>query len=224
MWCFQVGLLALGASATWLPTQEAVDAAAGRDMRCLHREGKSNAFFYFYDADEEAAAYATPTETEADAVDVTGKVTGFNVDLLEAVADAGGWTVSFHVMCAAGYACAANMTGAPLPDGDVDALAYFQANLTTFDCVVTSTGITLDGILEVGNFVEVPTLKTGFSALALVRAGQESEIPNFKASYLGRFPLVLADFWASDHLLERSRSVDAFYWTRARGTLTLKRR
>ena len=42
------------------------------------------------------------------------------------------------------------------------------------------------------------------------RAGQESEIPNFKASYLGRFPLVLADFWTSDHLLERSRSVDAF--------------
>ncbi|KAH8072152.1 hypothetical protein JL720_11192 [Aureococcus anophagefferens] len=138
MWCFLVGLLVLGASATWLPTQEAVDAAAGRDMRCLHREGKSNAFFYFDDADEEAAAYATPTETEADAVDVTGKVTGFNVDLLEAVAAAGGWTVSFH------------------------------ANLTTFDCVVTSTGITLDGILEVGNFVEVPTLKTGFSALALV--------------------------------------------------------
>ena len=57
-----------------------------------------------------------------------------------------------------------------------------------------------------------------------LRAGQESEIPNFKASYLGRFPLVLADFWASDHLLERSRSVDAFFGTRARGTLTLKRR
>ena len=56
------------------------------------------------------------------------------------------------------------------------------------------------------------------------RAGQESEIPNFKASYLGRFPLVSADFWTSDHLSERSRSVDAFSGTRARGTLTLKRR
>ena len=55
-------------------------------------------------------------------------------------------------------------------------------------------------------------------------AGQESEIPNFKASYLGRFPLVLADFWTSDHLLERSRSVDAFSGARARETLTLKRR
>ena len=41
-------------------------------------------------------------------------------------------------------------------------------------------------------------------SLALVRAGQESEIPNFKASYLGRFPLVSADFWTSDHLSERS--------------------
>jgi hypothetical protein len=56
------------------------------------------------------------------------------------------------------------------------------------------------------------------------RAGQESEIPNFKGSFLGRFPLVLADFWTSDHLSERSRSVDAFLVTRARGTLTLKRR
>ena len=55
------------------------------------------------------------------------------------------------------------------------------------------------------------------------RAGQESEIPNFKGSYLGRFPLVSADFWTSDHLSERSRSVDVFFGTRARGTLTLKR-
>ena len=58
----------------------------------------------------------------------------------------------------------------------------------------------------------------------LIRAGQESEIPNFKGSFLGRFPLVLADFWTSDHLSERSRNVDAFSGTRARGTLTLKRR
>jgi hypothetical protein len=59
---------------------------------------------------------------------------------------------------------------------------------------------------------------------ALFRAAKESEIPNFKGSYLGRFPLVSADFWTSDHLSERSRSVDAFPGTRARGTLTLKRR
>ena len=54
-------------------------------------------------------------------------------------------------------------------------------------------------------------------------AGKESELPNFKGSSLGRFPLVLADLWTSDHLSERSRSVDAFYGTRLRGTLTLKR-
>ena len=56
------------------------------------------------------------------------------------------------------------------------------------------------------------------------RAAKESEISNFKGSYLGRFPLVLADFWTSDHLSERSRSVDAFSGTRARGKLTLKLR
>jgi hypothetical protein len=56
------------------------------------------------------------------------------------------------------------------------------------------------------------------------RAAKESEIPNFKGSFLGRFPLVSADFWTSDHLSERSRRVDAFSGTRARGTLTLKRR
>ena len=56
------------------------------------------------------------------------------------------------------------------------------------------------------------------------RAAKESEIPNFKGSDLGRFPLVSAEFWTSDHLSERPRSVDAFSGTRARGTLTLKRR
>ena len=55
-------------------------------------------------------------------------------------------------------------------------------------------------------------------------AGKESEIPNFKGSYLDRFPLVSADFWTSDHLSERSRSVDALLGTRARGTTMLKRR
>jgi len=60
--------------------------------------------------------------------------------------------------------------------------------------------------------------------LVEARAGKGCEIPNFKGSYLGRFPLVLADSWTSDHLLERSRSVDAFSGTRARGKRTLKRR
>jgi len=64
----------------------------------------------------------------------------------------------------------------------------------------------------------------GGESEVLNRAGKESEIPNFKGSSLGRFPLVSADSWTSDHLSERSRSVDAFPGTRARGTLTLKRR
>ena len=61
-------------------------------------------------------------------------------------------------------------------------------------------------------------------SLAEARAGKESEIPNFKGSSLGRCPVVSADFWTSDHLSGRPRSVDAFFGTRARGTLTLKRR
>jgi hypothetical protein len=60
------------------------------------------------------------------------------------------------------------------------------------------------------------------------RFGGDGAAPGRKrvrnSQLLGRFPLVSADFWTSDHLLERSRSVDAFFGTRARGTLTLKRR
>ena len=67
-------------------------------------------------------------------------------------------------------------------------------------------------------------VEKGGLTMVSCRAGQESEIPNFKGSYLGRFPLVSADFWTSDHLSERSRRVDVFLVTRARGTLTLKRR
>ena len=57
------------------------------------------------------------------------------------------------------------------------------------------------------------------AAGAPTRAGKGCEIPNFKGSYLGRFSLVLADFWTSDHLSERSRSVHAFFRNaRARNT------
>ena len=37
-------------------------------------------------------------------------------------------------------------------------------------------------------------------------AGKGCEIPNFKGSYFGRFPLVSADFSTSEHLSERSRT------------------
>ena len=63
-----------------------------------------------------------------------------------------------------------------------------------------------------------------YADAVVLGAAKESEIPNFKGSHLGHFPLVLADFWTSDHLSERSRSMDAVFGTRARGTLTLKRR
>ena len=89
---------------------------------------------------------------------------------------------------------------------------------TTADCYFVPQLEALSGYLQLSPEV------AGITLLALGRAGQESEIPNFKGSYLGRFPLVSADFWTSDHLSERSRSVGAFSETRARGTLTLKRR
>ena len=62
-------------------------------------------------------------------------------------------------------------------------------------------------------------------ALALdgdVRRGRRAR--NSKGSDLGRVPLVSADFSTSDHRSERSRRVDAFPGTRARGAPTLKRR
>ena len=62
------------------------------------------------------------------------------------------------------------------------------------------------------------------NAAVLSGAGKESDISNVKGSSLGRFPLVSADFWTSDHLSEESRSVDVVSATRARGTLKLKRR
>ena len=57
--------------------------------------------------------------------------------------------------------------------------------------------------------VQKDKLKMGSArddTLAMDRAGKGCENPNFKGSYLGRFPLVLADFWTSDHLSERSRT------------------
>ena len=53
-------------------------------------------------------------------------------------------------------------------------------------------------------------------------AGKGRDAPDFKGSELGRFPLVLAGFWTSDRLSERSRRVGALFGTRARGTLALE--
>ena len=59
---------------------------------------------------------------------------------------------------------------------------------------------------------------------ANARAAKGCENPNFKGSYLGRFPLVLADCWTSDHLSERSRSATIASGTRARGRPTTSKR
>ena len=63
-------------------------------------------------------------------------------------------------------------------------------------------------------------------AVDAFHAGQQkgAKVANFKGSYLGRFPLVLADFWTSAHLSARSRSMIVASRTRARGTVKLKRR
>lgn len=106
-------LLLLPIVAAWRPDHAALEAARGETVRCLHREGKSNAFFQFYDSEDEAAAYAQATPTEADAIDVTDQVTGYNVEFLREAATQGEWTVEFYVMCGAGYPC---------DDGDVNAL------------------------------------------------------------------------------------------------------
>jgi hypothetical protein len=82
-----------------------------------------------------------------------------------------------------------------------------------------------DGTLrEVSRLLEPLARCEVVDGMVVLRAGKECEISNFKGSYLGRFSLVSADFWTNDHLSERYRSVDAFSGTRARGTLTLKRR
>ena len=102
-----------------------------------------------------------------------------------------------------------------------------------FDGIIVESGVAVSVGAAKGKVLEtsekfglvpddVPALVIHGDADA--RAAQESEIPNFKGSYLGRFPLVSADLWTSDHLSGRYRSVDAFVGTRARGTLTLKRR
>jgi len=96
----------------------------------------------------------------------------------------------------------------------------------------TRSGVRLVGTLpaclarELARCCEQPFggARPAFDVEVVGRAAKGCEIPNFKGSYLGRFPLVSADFWTSDHLSGRSRSVDAFVGTRARGTLTLKRR
>ena len=119
-------------------------------------------------------------------------------------------------------------TQATEQDHDFDIPLYPILATSTTDwpgCVTYEIGVALNGVPIYGGAVSDDCgWSYGGDCSACIRAGQESEIPNFKGSFLGRFPLVSADFWTSDHLSERSRSVDDFSGTRARGTLTLKRR
>jgi len=101
--------------------------------------------------------------------------------------------------------------GATMKRGLVDVCSEAAALYVWDQCVLSS----FDGVLPAAAAALLLCVRDG--------AAKESEIPNFKGSYLGRFPLVSADFWTSDHLPERFRRVDAFYGTRLRGTLTFKR-
>ena len=64
------------------------------------------------------------------------------------------------------------------------------------------------GALEFRGFVDKTrwTPCCGFGYKVFHGAAKGCENPNFKGSYLGRFPLVSADFSTSDHLSERSRT------------------
>ena len=107
--------------------------------------------------------------------------------------------------------------------GDVYALAALYATPALIgDALVVAAVDGTVAALDVADGAAFWVADRGAPVLA--RAGKESDIPNFKGFYLGCFPLVSADFWTSDHHLERCRRVDVFLATRARGTLTLKRR
>ena len=166
-------LLVGSAGATWTPSAAALAASADREIRVLHRHAKSNAFFYFLDDDDEAAAYAAQTPTEDDAVEVTGQVTGFNVELMEALASKAGWTVRYFVMCCEGYDCAANQTSGLIPKNTEVFEQYFQSNMT-FDAVVSSFPMTVD-TLPYLSWMDPPSLRTGFSAFALVPDGKKDD-------------------------------------------------
>ena len=81
---------------------------------------------------------------------------------------------------------------------------------SAFD-VDRSADLAADLIRKLATFLAAPKRERAqaLKESAGGRARQESEVPNFKGSFLGRFPLVSADFWTSDHLSKSSRSVGA---------------
>ena len=63
---------------------------------------------------------------------------------------------------------------------------------------------------EMAEILGAPQTSSSMKLDSSLRTGQEkgATLANFKGSYLGQFPLVSADSWTSDHLLERFRSVN----------------
>ena len=102
-------------------------------------------------------------------------------------------TLTYLNLARNGLATASHQGGDPEMCGGMLGTAL-QGNKTL--TVLDLSGISFDP-------EELLSALTGF---ARNRAGKGCEIPNFKGSYLGRFPLVSADFWTSDHLSERSRT------------------
>jgi hypothetical protein len=131
-----------------------------------------------------------------------------------------GVAASVTVACPAPVVlCAAWDVGRAAWDGATCADVGVAGGVMTCACNVTAASLDFGA-------VDSYSLAEAYASEFLVgiRAGHGRDMPNFKGSDLGRFPLVSADFWTSDHLSERSRRLGAFARTRARGTLTLKRR
>jgi hypothetical protein len=83
---------------------------------------------------------------------------------------------------------------------DAGKVALYEATAARHG-VATTAMLGLGGAWRGPDITKGPSGGFKFELLrAALRAAKESEIPNFKGSYLGRFPLVSADFWTSDHL------------------------
>jgi len=114
---------------------------------------------------------------------------------------------------AAGALCCDGAGGAvAVCDGPCELVAFWDADDRCADL-----GLRLCSAGEVLGGLAYDDAACGFSSAPVwTGAARESDMPNFKGSDLGHLPLVSADFWTSDHLSERSRSVDVFSVTRAR--------
>jgi len=80
--------------------------ASNRTLRCLHTEGMDQ-FFHLKDMTDLsllASIFNASTLTQDDAINLTGLITGFNVDILETMAKRAGHTVEFYQLNGFPYA------------------------------------------------------------------------------------------------------------------------